>query len=198
MTEWRRADYWSEVEQDAKSVADLLLDAAEEWTIHGATIAGEQPEEEILHLLTVRSRLGDTGLLLSIRYAVADLDAREVRFTDNGIEMRVNGPITKGLLQMLARTDTEGLAGEQQEPLLLDSCSGPEVEKEPSILTEAIKTAQRSESSEEAEEAADLGYIAEGEHECQRCGAVRSEEDMDDIGAGALGSIWICSEECDE
>jgi hypothetical protein len=195
MTEARREDYWQSV---GKTALDLLLDAADDWTIHAATVAGADEDEETVFLAVVRSRLGDAGLLLSLRYArVAVLD-RDVAWTDNGIEMRVNGPLHEALLRSFARVGNEGLAGEQEEPLALSVLTEDgNVEDDPEVLTTPLDRL-RDDGDEEAPEGRDprLKESREGDTsatvECQECGGQVPREDAINIGGGIGVDVWAC------
>ena len=197
MTDARKEDYWERVEQDPETVADLLLAESDEWTIHGISLVGEQSERDLLHLLVVRSRLGESGLLLSVGYCSVDRSTAEVRWSgDNNCIMRVSGPVTKALLQMLGRADAEGLAGEQQDPLLIDALDRADPERDPERLTTPLV---RSTKTVEAQREAQSDRMADksmkdSEQRCQRCGAVREKSEMDSF-SGELGDVWVCSDQ---
>jgi len=105
--------------------------------------------------------------------------------------MRVSGPVTKALLQMLGRADAEGLAGEQQEPLLIDALDRADPERDPDRLTTPL---QQSGMTVEAqrERMADKS-MKDSEQRCQRCGKVREQSEMDSF-SGELGDVWVCSD----
>lgn len=193
MTDARREDYWETVEQDAQTVADLLVAESGDWTLHGVALAGREPSRDLLHLLAVRSRLGDSGLLLAVGYVSVETTSADVRWSgDQTCMMRVQGPITKALLQMIGRADAEGLAGEQSEPLLLDVHDRSDVQRDPSVLDSPMRDG--SESSSGSAERIHEQSMAESEVRCGRCERVREQSQAENIGGGDLGDVWICSD----
>lgn len=199
MTDARKEDYWEQVEQDAQTVADLLVAESGEWTLHGVSLVGREPSRDLLHLLAVRSRLGDSGLLLAVGYVSVETETADVRWSgDNTCMMRVQGPLTQALLRMLARTDSEGLAGEQQEPLLLDALDRSDVEDDPDVLTTPLR--EPSEAPQESAERIHDQSMADSEVRCARCESVRERSECENIGGGDLGDVWVCSDmaECDQ
>lgn len=189
-----RQDYWQTLETTA---ADLLLDAADEWTIHAATVAGLADDGETVFLAVVRSRLGDAGLLLSLRYARVDLLDRSVSWTDNGTEMRVNGPLTQALARSFARADSEGLAGAQDsDPLLLSVTEDGAVTEDPDLLTTPLPNLRGD--SDDVEDGRDprLKESREGNTSetvtCQQCGGEVAREDAINIGGGIGVDVWTC------
>jgi hypothetical protein len=194
MTDARREDYWDGLEDSA---VDLLLDAADEWTIHAATVAGKTDDGDTLFLAVVRSRLGDAGLLLSLRYATVDLLDRSVSWSDNGVEMRVSGPLTQALARSFARADSDGLAGAQDtDPLALSVVEDGAVREDPDLLTRPLSTLRGDESSVEDGRDPRLKESREGNTSdtvtCEQCGGQVPREDAINIGGGIGVDVWTC------
>jgi len=189
----RRENYWETV---GKTALDLLLDRSDEWHIHAATVAGLAEGDDVAFLAVVRSRLGDAGLLLSLRYARVDLLDRSVAWTDNGIEMRVSGPLTEALARSFARADSDGLAGAQeQDPLLLSVVEDGACAEDPDLLTQPLDH-QRDDGEDVEGRDPRLKESREGNTSetvtCEQCGADVPREDAINIGGGIGVDVWTC------
>lgn len=138
------------------SALDLVLQQRDDWRIHGVTLAGRE-DDGTMHLLVLRSKVGQSGLLLSLRYFAAHPADRSGHWSRQGVEMVVNGELTQAMLSMLASADAAGLAGEQGDVVTRD-VTGGQSEQDPDSLLDPLA------------QLADDGDDPDAEVECLSCG----------------------------
>lgn len=189
MTDARREDYWSEIE-DAPNVRDLIRSKAEsdDWSVHALILAGE--DDGTRFVLVVRSAVRDSGLILSERYMTVPDDVEresDLTWSSNGIERRIGGDLPTALLRSYARVSNDRLAANDlADPVCFDA-TGADLGEQPDKLLAPIspdraKTVAASESN--------------GTVECELCGQPVEREDAVNVG-GALGvDHWTHKGEC--
>jgi len=221
-TQLRALGYWSELAEEqetdggesALSPVEWVREATEEeWSIHSVILADQT--EETLFLLVIRSRVGDSGIILSERYFSLDredpsrcLSEDGSGYSGNGIERRVSPGLAQGLLKSYARVDNAGFAGsDESEPLLLDAGDASESESLRTPMDGTAETApahshSQSDSEAAAETGTDLAQIDPDEAPrgaviCGRCEQVTPREDAVQFSSGPpLGEIWIHKQGC--
>ena len=186
MTEWRPSGYWDDIEAAQQALMELLSDACgEQWTLRGAAVTGASGS--LLHVLVLRHRLGDSGPVLRLGYATADLDDHSdpVGWSDNYLDMRLQGSLPQALDALLAG----GSLGDSQDPPALDAREAS-LEADATVLTAPYgEIANRGQDGAETDES--------GPVECQRCGERIPRQDAT-VLSGDLGEIWVHDGGCPE
>lgn len=184
--------YWSEIDAVTETVVDGIEEAETDWTIHAVVLSGESDSAHFA--VVVRSRVGNSGLLLSERMVRIPKDAEgpeDIGFTENGIHRRVSGPLARALTRAYARADNDDLASNELEsdPLAL-SAIGTDVEENPEELG-PFKTHPHDEIRERREQ-----QQREQQPDCEKCGKPVDPEHGVNMGGGGL-QLWVhdnCSE----
>jgi hypothetical protein len=204
--------YWEKVSTASERLLSLLDDAAgEEWTLRGAVVTGESEDGTGLHVLTLRHKVGDVGLLLRLGFAHVSLDDPEdpVAWTSNYLDMRVGGSLPSALSLLFSE---DGM-GDTQEPLALDARPTSVEEdaevlsapfREVSVVEEESGPGAESTSSDSSESGSrDPRQSVEGRTpdrvKCDKCGDKIPREEAENFGSlGVGGDVWVHSGGCPE
>lgn len=184
--------YWDDLAASQKTVVEAIeqVEGEDDWTIHAVVLSGESSTGYFA--CVVRSKVGDSGLLLSermVRIPKEGFDGPDdLDMLDNRIMRRVSGPLAQALTKAYARTTNDRLAADDLEadPVAL-SAIGEEVEHDPEELG-PIADDPHEEIRESKTE-----YV-----ECIECGEEVAKSEAINIG-GALGvDQWVHRGACED
>ena len=186
MTEARREDYWERIEE-ADTLKRRLTEKchADGWTPHALIAAGET-DDGTLFVSVIRSKVREQGLILSERYAVIDPDRENIKWSSEGVERRVNGPIAQALARAYARASNDPYAANPEhddlsDPLTLGVRSGA-VEDDPDTLTAPISPDKSHHAVSDDD----------GELTCEECGyPINDKSEAINMGDGLGQDYWI-------
>jgi hypothetical protein len=174
----RREDYWRTVGDGGdRSLIDVLDESAgAEWDLRAATVTGA--ESGLLFVLVVRERDGDAvDRVRRIGYASVDMSGGDdpVRWSDNYVDVRVQGSIDKALLRTFAAIDGGGATPD--DPMLLDARSD-RLDDDPDALLGSVEDASE-----------DVSLT------CDRCDTERPSEELQTLRLGGIERT-VCKAGC--
>lgn len=180
----RKEGYWSELSESQQTVVDCIrqIEREDDWTVHAVILSGKSESD---HFGTViRSKVGDSGLLLSERMVKVPKSATsgdDIRMLDNKIIRRVSGPLAQALVRGYARANNDRLAAEELGNPLALSAIGSEIEEDPDELGKF-----RSPDDQIRERRTSKELV-----ECENCGEPVSKSDAINVGGGLGLDHWV-------